>query len=128
MHALWTYLIVFLGAGAGGALRHGANTVAFRFFGDAFPYGTLSINVIGSLVMGLLAGCFADLFDPGQAWRLFLTTGLLGGFTTFSAFSLDAALLYERGQLAQAGLYVLASVGLSLLGIFGGLSLMRAIN
>src|SRR3546814_20142557 len=66
--------------------------------------------------------CSSDLADPGQAWRLFLTTGILGGFTTFSTFSLDVALLWERGQLWSAGLYVLASMAPSILGIFGGLA------
>jgi fluoride exporter len=78
--------------------------------------------------MGLLAGWFAHKADPGQAWRLLLTTGILGGFTTFSSFSLDSMLLWERGQLWQAGLYVFASVGLSILGIIGGVAFVRAIN
>src|SRR6478609_2548377 len=90
------YVIVFLGAGIGGALRHGVNVGAGRMFGLGFPYGTLIVNVAGSFAMGLLAGYFA--FRPGvdQHTRLFLTTGVLGGFTTFSAFSLDTALLIER--------------------------------
>ena len=67
--------------------------------GTAFPYATLINNVTGSLVMGLIAGYFAFKGDASQHWRLFLTTGILGGYTTFSAFSLDAALLYERGEL-----------------------------
>ena len=83
-------------------------------------------NVTGSLVMGLLAGYFA--FKGGgtsQHWRLFLTTGILGGYTTFSAFSLDAVLLYERGETGLAALYVLASVGLAIGGLFAGLALVR---
>jgi fluoride exporter len=75
--------------------------------------------------MGLLAGWFAVRFDPGQAWRLFLATGILGGFTTFSAFSLDAALLYERDTLAMAALYVLASVVGSVAALFVGLFVVR---
>lgn len=119
------YLIVFLGAGIGGALRHGFNGLSFRLVGDGFPIGTLLINVAGSLAMGLIAGYLELKGDASQAWRLFLTTGILGGFTTFSAFSLDAALLYERGALGQAALYVVGSVVLSLAGIAVGLAAMR---
>ena len=90
------YLIVFLGAGIGGALRHGVNVGAARLFGYGFPLGTLIVNIAGSFAMGLLAGYFAARPHLGQHARLFLTTGVLGGFTTFSAFSLDAALLIER--------------------------------
>lgn len=121
------YLIVFLGAGLGGAARHGVNVLAVRLLGFNFPYGTMTVNVAGSLVIGLLAGWFAHRGDPGQAWRLFLTTGLLGGFTTFSAFSLDAAVLYQRGQAGAAALYVAASVGLALAGLFAGLFLVRTL-
>jgi CrcB protein len=112
------YLIVFLGAGFGGALRHGVNVAAPRLLGPGFPYGTLTVNIVGSLVMGLLAGWFVLKADPGQAWRLFLTTGILGGFTTFSAFSLDTALLYQRGTLGLAALYVAASVAALFAGMF----------
>ena len=95
------FLIVFLGGGIGAALRHGVNLASARLLGTAFPFATLFENVTGSLVMGLLAGIFAFKGDASQHWRLFLTTGILGGYTTFSAFSLDAALLYERGELAS---------------------------
>jgi CrcB protein len=121
------YLMVFLGAGLGGALRHGVNVAALRWLGMGFPYGTLIVNVVGSLAMGLLVGYFATKADPGQAWRLFLTTGVLGGFTTFSAFSLDVAFLYERGELAMTAVYVLASVGVSVAALFAGLLLMRTL-
>ena len=118
------FLIVFLGGGLGAALRHGLN-LAFARLGSAFPYSTLTINVTGSIVMGLIAGYFAFKGDASQSWRLFLTTGILGGYTTFSAFSLDAALLYERGALGLAALYVLGSVVLSIAGLFLGLALVR---
>lgn len=124
MQALAGYLIVFVGAGIGGAIRHGVN-VAFRALGSGFPYGTLLINVVGSLAMGLLAGLFALKFDPGQSWRLFLTTGILGGFTTFSTFSLEAVVLYERGELVSMAAYVIASVMLSIGGLFAGLFIVR---
>jgi CrcB protein len=120
-----SYLIVFLGGGIGAALRHAVNIAAARLLGAGFPFGTLTVNVVGSLAMGLLAGYFAFKGQAPQHWRLFLTTGILGGFTTFSAFSLDAALLYERGDLGLAVLYVLASVLLSIAGLFLGLWLIR---
>lgn len=120
------YVIVFLGGGLGAALRHGINLASARFLGAAFPYGTLTVNVTGSIVMGLLAGYFAFKGDASQHWRLFLTTGILGGYTTFSAFSLDVAVLYERGEVSLAALYVIASVALSIAGLFAGLALARS--
>lgn len=119
------FLIVFLGGGIGAALRHGVNLLSTRFLGTAFPYATLFENVSGSFVMGLLAAYFAFKGDASQHWRLFLTTGILGGYTTFSAFSLDAVLLYERSEFALAAVYVLASVVLSIAGLFAGLALIR---
>jgi CrcB protein len=119
------FLIVFLGGGVGAALRHGVNLVTPRLLGTAFPYATIIENVSGSLIMGLLAAYFAFKGDASQHWRLFLTTGFLGGYTTFSAFSLDAALLYERGEVGLAATYVLASVLLSIGGLFAGLALVR---
>jgi CrcB protein len=121
------FLVVFLGAGLGGSLRHGVNLAAARLLGTGFPDGTLFVNVAGSLAMGVLAGWFALKAGgaPGQPWRLFLTTGVLGGFTTFSAFSLDAAALWERGEAAAALAYVLASVAASLGALFLGLALAR---
>jgi CrcB protein len=120
------FAIVFLGGGLGAALRHGVNLLSARLFGSAFPWHTLIENVTGSLVMGVLAGYFAFKADPSsQHWRLFLTTGILGGYTTFSAFSLDSMLLYERGETVLAALYVLASVALAIGGLFAGLALVR---
>ena len=119
------YLIVFLGGGVGAALRHGINIATARTLGTAFPYATLLINISGSFIMGLVAAYFAFKGDASQHWRLFLTTGILGGYTTFSAFSLDAALLYERGALGLAAFYVLGSVAFSIAGLFAGLALVR---
>lgn len=119
------YLIVFLGAGIGGALRHGVNLASGRMFGSGFPYGTLAVNVLGSLLMGLLAGYFMVRTGIGQHGRLFLTTGILGGFTTFSAFSLDSALLIERHSYGLAFGYALGSVVLGILALFVGLALFR---
>jgi CrcB protein len=120
------YLIVFLGAGIGGALRHGVNVGAAKLFGFGFPFGTLIVNIVGSFMMGALAGYFAFRPGIGQHWRLFLTTGILGGFTTFSAFSLDAALLIERHSYALAAGYVVGSVAASLSALFFGLALFRS--
>jgi CrcB protein len=122
-----TYLIVFLGAGIGGAGRHGVNVLAARLFGTGFPLGTLFVNVAGCLVMGLLAGALAFRGHLPPEMRLFLMTGILGGFTTFSAFSLDAALLWQRGEPALAALYVGASVVLSLAAVAIGLILARSL-
>ena len=119
------YLIVFLGAGVGGALRHGANVVAVRVLGYGFPFGTLFVNILGSFLMGLFAGYFAFRPGIGQHMRLFLTTGVLGGFTTFSAFSLDTALLVERHAYAAAAGYVVGSVFASLVALFVGLALFE---
>jgi len=119
------YIIVFMGAGLGGTLRHGVNVAALRLFGPGFPFATLSVNIVGSLAIGLLAGWFALKADPGQSWRLFLTTGLLGGFTTFSTFSLDAVLLYERGAAGMAAAYAVSSVIISIAAVFAGLFLVR---
>jgi CrcB protein len=123
-------LLVFLGAGLGGVLRHAVNTGCARFCGMAFPWGTLTVNVVGSLLMGLIAGWLT--FRSGEGWaqplRLFLLTGILGGFTTFSAFSLDAILLWDRGEPALAGAYVLGSVILSLAALAAGLAIIRALG
>jgi CrcB protein len=120
------YLIVFIGAGIGGALRHGVNVAATRMFGFGFPYGTLIVNVAGSFAMGLLAGYFAYRAGVPQHVRLFLTTGILGGFTTFSTFSLDAAVLIERQSYGAAAGYVVGSVAAALAGLFFGLAVFRS--
>lgn len=121
-------VLVFLGGGLGAALRHGVNIWSARLFGLAFPWGTLIVNVVGSTVMGLLAAWFALRADAGlsQHARLFLTTGILGGFTTFSAFSLDTVLLWERNETGLAAAYVAASVILSVGGLLLGLWVVRA--
>ena len=120
-----SYLLVFFGGGLGATLRHLINVTCARCIGTAFPYGTFIINISGSTVMGLIAGYLAFKGETSQPWRLFLMTGILGGYTTFSAFSLDAMLLYERGEIGLAAFYVLGSVALSILGLFAGLALVR---
>ncbi|MDQ4135673.1 MAG: fluoride efflux transporter CrcB [Pseudomonadota bacterium] len=124
---MMTVVLVFVGAGLGGVLRHGVNLAAARILGLGFPWGTLAVNVVGSLLMGALAGWLA--LRAGESWtqpvRLFVATGILGGFTTFSAFSLDAALLWERGQGGAAAAYVASSLILSLAALAAGLYLVR---
>src|ERR1700712_2142846 len=119
------YLLVFVGGGIGASLRHTINVFCARCMGTGFPYGTFIINITGSTVMGLIAGYLTFKGEGSQPWRLFLMTGILGGYTTFSAFSLDAVLLYERGEIALALFYVLGSVALSIAGLFAGLALVR---
>jgi CrcB protein len=119
------YVLVFVGGGLGATLRHLVNVTCARCIGTAFPYGTFIINITGSTVMGLIAGYLAFKGEASQPWRLFVMTGILGGYTTFSAFSLDTAILYERGEIGLAALYVVGSVVLSIAGLFAGLALVR---
>lgn len=127
---MMNYLLVFVGAGLGGMLRHGVNLSCARYCGLEFPWDTLIINILGSAAMGLLVGWLA--FRSGEAWsqhaRLFLATGVLGGFTTFSTFSLDAVLLWERGDIFNASLYVGGSVLGGILGLVAALSVVRALS
>jgi fluoride exporter len=119
------YLIVGSGAFLGGALRHGVNQAMQRLVGPGLPMGTLTVNVVGCFAMGLVVSYFAFRGEAPQSLRLFLATGVLGGFTTFSAFSLDFALLLERGQVGLALAYAAASVVGSIVAIFAGIWLMR---
>ncbi len=119
------YLIVFIGAGIGGALRHGVNSGAARWLGG-FPVATMIVNIFGSFLMGLAAGWFLARPGLSQPLRLFLTTGILGGFTTFSAFSLDAVALMHKHAYALAVGYVVGSVGAGLLALLLGLHFFGA--
>ncbi|AGH51031.1 MULTISPECIES: fluoride efflux transporter CrcB [Sphingomonadales] len=105
--------LVFIGSGLGGALRHLVGLASLRLLGPGFPWGTLTINVLGSTLMGAVAGLFAARSWGHPEWRLFLATGVLGGFTTWSTFSLDVVTLWERGRPAAALGYVAASLILS---------------
>ena len=120
---------VILAVAAGGALgavgRHFVNTAAVHLFGTGFPMGTLAVNVVGSFIMGLIVEASALVWSPGLQLRAFLTVGILGAFTTFSTFSLDVAVLYERGALGLAAGYVVLSVVLSVAALFSGLALVR---
>lgn len=120
------YLLVGLGGGLGAMARYGFGALAGRVWGTAFPLGTLMINVLGSLAMGLLVGLLARTLPEGQnEIRLFVAVGVLGGFTTFSAFSLDAITLFERGDVLAGVGYVLLSVVLSVLALYLGLLITR---
>lgn len=117
-------LLVMLGGALGAGARHLFTRAALALFGPGFPIGTLGVNLIGGLLMGLLVGVLART-DAGEAWRLFGGVGVLGGFTTFSAFSLDVVTLAERGQLLTAAGYLLASVAGSIAALVAGLALTR---
>lgn len=119
-------LLVMLGGAFGSGARYLVGMAALRIAGPGFPWGTLAVNLIGGLGMGLLVGILTRLSDGGEQVRLLLGVGVLGGFTTFSAFSLETWLMIERGEIIVAALYVLASVigAVSLLG--AGLWLARA--
>jgi CrcB protein len=120
------YLLVFLAGGIGSMLRHAVNQASAALLGAGF-WGTLFVNITGSFAMGGIAGWFAFRGERGgQSFRLFLTTGILGGFTTFSTFSLDAALFWERGQLWGTAGYIGGSVAAGVLGLFGGLAFVRS--
>ncbi len=122
-----SYLLVFLGGGFGSMLRHGVNRVSIALFGASFPAGTLFVNVVGSTLMGLVIGWLASRSGDTQSFRLFLTTGIIGGFTTFSAFSLDTAVLWERGDHMIAAIYVAVSVAVSIAGLFFGMWVTRSV-
>jgi len=116
------FFFVFLGAGLGGCIRLGINNLGKS---QAPFWSTFFINVTGSLMMGMVVAYLAHRGNFSQHWRLFLTTGVLGGYTTFSTFSLDAALLIEKNRWGAAGAYLLASVVLGVLGLFAGMRLVR---
>jgi len=117
--------LVFFGAGLGGVLRYWTYVGAARLLGIAFPWGTLTVNIVGSTVMGILAGWFALRGAHAETWRLFLAVGVLGGYTTFSSFSLDAMTLIERGSFGTLAAYAGASLALSVAGLWLGLLLVR---
>lgn len=125
----WGLLLAIAVGGALGSLaRHFLSSGIYAVTGTAFPWGILIVNVLGGFLMGLLVELGALKLSYSPEMRAFLTTGILGGFTTFSAFSLDAALLIERGDWGAALLYMLGSVVLSVLALFGGLFLVRAVS
>ena len=120
---LATTLQVALGGAIGAALRYLAGVAVFRMWHSSFPLGVLTVNVVGSFLMGLFVVMAAK--KGLTHWGPFVMTGVLGGFTTFSAFSLEAMTLYERGETAQAALYVGLSVAFSIGGLIAGLWIAR---
>ncbi len=122
-----SYVIVFIGGGIGSVLRYAASRAGLALVGPDFPAGTLFVNVVGSTAMGIVVAWFAWRGAEPSAMRLLIATGILGGFTTFSAFSLDAVLLWQRGEVVAATLYVLASLVVSIGGLVAGMVLTRLI-
>lgn len=121
-------LAIAAGGAIGAVARHLVNVQALALFGAGFPLGTLTVNVVGSFLMGVFVETSALVWSPGLTLRAMLTVGILGAFTTFSTFSLDVAVLYERGQLGLAAAYIVGSVVLSVGGLFAGLALVRALT
>jgi CrcB protein len=122
-----TMLFVAAGGALGASARYLVGVASGRLLGFGFPWGTLTVNVLGCFLMGLLIETMALRWTVGNELRAFLTVGVLGGFTTFSAFSADFALLYERDAYLSAALYLFASVGLSIAALFAGLFIVRSL-
>jgi CrcB protein len=118
-------ILVAVGGAIGSVLRYYVSLLALRIAGIAFPWGTLTVNVVGSFLIGVLTELIARRFDASMELRLLLVTGFLGGFTTFSAFSLDTIALVERDQLLLAIVYIVVSVAVSIAAVFGGLAAIR---
>ncbi len=124
--ALKVFALVAAGGALGAVARHGVSALALRVFGPGWPHGTLAVNLVGGLAMGLLAGWLAQRASAGGAEvRLFLATGLLGGFTTFSAFSLEMAGMLARRDVLAMGLYAAVSVMGAVAACVAGLALAR---
>ena len=115
-----------IGGAIGASGRYLVGTAALRLFGSGYPWGTLIVNIVGALLMGILIELMALKYSGSQELRIFLATGILGGFTTFSAFSLEVAMMIERGHWSEAGIYILASVTLTIAALFVGLYLVRS--
>ena len=120
-------LAIAAGGAFGAVARHFVNNQITQWMGDGFPWGILFANVAGSFAMGVLAESMALIWSPSQELRAFMVVGVLGAFTTFSTFSLQVALLYERGQMLLAAGYVAASVVFAVGGLFAGLALVRTL-
>ena len=125
---MFNLFLVAIGGAVGASLRHLVNLAALRVVGAGFPWGTLAVNVVGSLAMGVFIELLARRFNGSNELRLFVATGILGGFTTFSAFSLDFAVLWQRGEILPAFGYALGSVIISIIALFLGLWLARSFS
>lgn len=124
---MYHVLVVAAGGAIGAAMRHLVNLAALRLAGPTFPWGTLTVNLAGSFLMGVLIELLARKAGVSAEVRLFAATGILGGFTTFSAFSLDVVVLWERGALFAAASYALVSVVGAVAALFAGLAIVRAL-
>ena len=122
-----TVLAIAAGGALGAVARYYVNIGTGVLFGTAFPWGTLVVNLIGCFAMGVLMELMAITWSPSVELRAFLTVGILGALTTFSAFTLDVALLHERGEIILGVVYIFVSVAASLGGVFGGMSLIRMV-
>ena len=118
-------LLVMIGGAVGAGARHLTGRATLSLLGPGYPFGTLAVNLIGGFAMGLLVGALARMSVPGENWRLLLGVGVLGGYTTFSAFSLDVVNMMQRGDLGVAALYITISVIGSIAALFAGLALVR---
>lgn len=124
---LFTIALVAAGGALGSVCRYLVGVGAGRFLGLAFPWGTMIVNVLGSLTMGIFAGLLALVLDGSTPLRLFVAVGFLGGFTTLSSFSLDTVMLWERGAHIAAGGYAMGTVVLSVIALSVGLMIVRGI-
>lgn len=124
---MFQLLLVMLGGAFGSGARYLTGKATLAMFGPSLPYGTFAVNLIGGFLMGTLVGALARLNMPTENWRLLLAVGVLGGYTTFSSFSLDVANMMQRGDLGVAALYILASVVGSIAALFAGLALVRVV-
>ena len=122
-----TVMAIALGGALGAVARHFISHWSVVALGNGFPWGTLTVNVVGCFALGVVVEVMALVWSPAAEWRAFLTVGVLGAFTTFSAFALDISILHERGEMLQAILYVTASVAGSIAAILAGMSLTRAV-
>ena len=122
-----TVMAIALGGALGAVARHFISHWSVVALGNGFPWGTLTVNVVGCFALGVVVEVMALVWSPAAEWRAFLTVGVLGALTTFSAFALDISILHERGEMLQAILYVTVSVAGSIAAIFAGMSLTRAV-
>lgn len=120
-------LLVMAGGGVGAGARYLTGRAAFAAFGPGWPWGTLACNVVGGLLMGVLVGTLARI-SAGEPWRLLLGVGVLGGYTTFSSFTLETVTMAERGDVGAAAAYVAVSVAGSIAALFAGLAAMRMVS
>ena len=120
-------MAIALGGALGAVARHFISHWSVVTLGNGFPWGTLTVNAVGCFALGVVVEVMALVWSPAAEWRAFLTVGVLGAFTTFSAFALDISILHERGEMLQAILYITVSVAGSIAAIFAGMSLTRAV-